>query len=558
MLPQNSYRFKFSVTDSLGQSGFAEVDVHTESLPNSGRVEISPERGYHLDTVFSLRALDWTDERGDGPLKYRLGFQYDCVNQSARRCEEWMSGLTQDNQFFFTLPSIHSDLEPELVLRVSDRNGAVQHLTYSFDLLIDFVLFGDDSVDLLALLNQINTTIVSGYWVEGLSQLSSLIISADIDHKTIICSNSLSSQFQLSNREFMNFKAKALQVILYLYKVFIPASESHHETIISLLDKVLKMCCDTEPCSNPFLDTRMLLNTLEAIVEVTSRFEESGVLSQRGISREVAETVLSFYRQLIRATTRADQEASPIPRANHTAVAASFTRILPNIGYALCQRHNIFQDSAMIDLDVFMNMKSSLINLPPDYAVGGCLDQNCPFQPANIDFGSELFSRFLQYPCSVDNSESEEEEGNRWCSGVCVSSAQLYLNLFWNGSEFSSQIKTPILHLSLLYQSNSTPVVTNLPSSTSRPALTLPLVAEYSNTANLYCVVWDESALSWSNSFCDTEVMAGLSQVRCQCSAIGSLFYTVLERCPEGSYGVVCNQSKSGSDPVFNYALTVV
>jgi hypothetical protein len=32
--------------------------------------------------------------------------------------------------------------------------------------------------------------------------------------------------------------------------------------------------------------------------------------------------------------------------------------------------------------------------------------------------------------------------------------------------------------------------------------------------------------------------------VQCQCSGVGILFHAVLERCPNGQYGELCNQSE--------------
>ena len=47
-----------------------------------------------------------------------------------------MTGISQDNEFSFMLPSIDSELDPMLLVQVFNRNGAVQDLTHSFSRLV--------------------------------------------------------------------------------------------------------------------------------------------------------------------------------------------------------------------------------------------------------------------------------------------------------------------------------------------------------------------------------------------------------------------------------------
>ena len=535
------------MTDSLGQEGFAEVDVHTESPPVPGRVEVEPRNGRPLATIFALRGLDWVVENGDGPLAYRLGFRYQCSNQNEASRTEWLTGISQDNEFSFALPSIDSELDPELLLQVFDRKGAVYDFTHSFSLLEvsgDFEVAQNSSFSsLLDLVGAINTSVTSGHWMEGLAWLSSLVTSLDVDHTSVICSadtqTSLSPQFQLSNSEFVDLKMRALQIVLSLYESFVPASQSHHQVVLSLLEKVSRVhCSSNESSSLAQPDLPRLLGALEEMVDAATNFSEFGVLSRRGMSREDAEAVLNIYKQVLYASTLIDREALPLARANSSAVAASLQRTLPQLGLALCQRQRIFQDGVTIDLGSFLNIKSSHINLPSDYTAGGCSGERCSFDPVMVDFGSELFASFLQRPCSSDGNSSEG-----CCSGLCVSSTQLYLNPLWSGSPFLSLLRTPLLHLSLLDASDGAAV--GGPMSTSPPTLIFPLLSRPSDRGDLYCVVWEETSLSWTNTSCDTDVFLSTSCVRCQCSDIGSLFYAVLERCPDGHYGENCNQSES-------------
>ena len=136
-----------------------------------------------------------------------------------------------------------------------------------------------------------------------------------MDHGSIICTGtptSLSPKFQLSNGEFANLKSRALQIVLYLYESFIPSSQSHHQIILALLDKVSRIQCDLEPrnASSPFdqPDLLRLLNSLEGVVNEASSFSESGVLSRRGMSREDAKSVLFTYEQVLYASASVNRD----------------------------------------------------------------------------------------------------------------------------------------------------------------------------------------------------------------------------------------------------------
>lgn len=552
LLTQNLYRFKLSMVDHLGQQGFAEVDVRTESVPSSGRMEISPQFGSALSTVFTLMALGWTDNPGETPFFYRVGFRYFCFNRSADH-EEWMTGISQDNEFSFILPEISSELDPRVILQVFDRNGAVRELSRGFSsLLTDPVLIEgapiapSQDADPLELIEEIDSMMEQGHWVQAVSHLTSLLTSINMDHGEIICNSShdlLSTRFRLSNYEFVEFKMRALQLVLELYCCFIPISQSHFQIILSLAQKATKTRCDLRTCEGSQFfqeDHERLLSLLENIVILSNRFSEFGVLSRRGISREDAHTVFSIYEQILCAqngSTPSDSPSGNLPRVRSNQVTESFSRILPHISYGLCLQRTIYERTEDIRLNGFLNLKSSHTNLPSDYAAASCSANSCTLDPVRVDFGPELLTLYLQWSCFT-------EDEARHCSGVCLTSTQLYFDLFWQGNQFSSLIKSPILYMSLLNPSNGATLFTRL--STSQPVLDIPIIALYSHPSNLVCVTWNESSLIWVNSSCQTEVRHTLSgdSVHCQCSDVGSLFYAVLERCPDGYYGTECNQSK--------------
>lgn len=70
LLPGTTYTFRVDVTmrDS-GATGFATLDVELNSIPRSGKIEVSPSEGRALSTKFTVTALNWIDEPGDLPLR---------------------------------------------------------------------------------------------------------------------------------------------------------------------------------------------------------------------------------------------------------------------------------------------------------------------------------------------------------------------------------------------------------------------------------------------------------------------------------------------------------
>lgn len=525
------------MTDALGQVGFAETDIRTESVPTSGQLEISPREGRPLSTVFTLRTFGWTDELGDDPYLYRLGFWYLCSPQGSRMCEEWLTGITEDNYFTFLLPDIDLALVPEVLLRVSDRNGAVQYSTQPFDSAIlspRFPSEGTGVSHLMSLMADVRTLVAGGNWVQGLAHLASLLSSIDLDHEEIICNESqilLSPKLQLTNGDFVSLKMAALPILVEVFYNFIPCSQTHHQIILSLMQKATRTRCRIRMVEGVRLiesDVQGLLGLLERAVGKANQFSDAGIISRRGFSVEDVKTILCIFEQIIFTP---DASMDPLLRMCNN-ITTKLSLLLPDISYGLCTRQNINEESSSIDVDGFVNIKSSLLNLPPDYITGSCRDVGCNFEPVRINFGAGLHSMFLQWDCA----------GSRSCSGVCLTSSLFHTDILWRGNVFSPLLKTPLLQLSLQNPSNGSPLDVQLPTAAG-PLLTFPIVAPYSSASNLACVVWDTLSLQWASGGCTTEVEQ--SRVFCRCSDVGALYYAVLERCPSGYYGQTCSLSES-------------
>lgn len=65
-----SYKFRLTVTDSAGTSGYAEISITVNGKPSGGSVTVSPSSGVALTDSFTLEAPNWFDE--DQPLEYQF------------------------------------------------------------------------------------------------------------------------------------------------------------------------------------------------------------------------------------------------------------------------------------------------------------------------------------------------------------------------------------------------------------------------------------------------------------------------------------------------------
>jgi len=64
-----SYRFRIEIKSADGL-GFAEVDLSISQAPSGGSFSVLPTVGFSVDTIFELKASDWTDIPDNLPLAY--------------------------------------------------------------------------------------------------------------------------------------------------------------------------------------------------------------------------------------------------------------------------------------------------------------------------------------------------------------------------------------------------------------------------------------------------------------------------------------------------------
>ena len=544
LLPENSYRFKLSVVDDLGHTGFSEMDISTESLPVNGRVEITPESGVPLDTVFEARALGWTDKVGDGPFFYRFGYRYECspadislLEYSGSRCMQWITGLSLENSLRLRFPTCPSSVRTELVVQVEDRHGAMQQTEVSFDRILD----GNNSAQSshatleatgMNVFELLDEAISASTWRRSLSGLASLVWSVHQDYESIACNGSLASspKLNLSSIEVYNIKTRALRHLTSQLYYEIPLTDSHYQIVLSLLSMVTKFKCHGPEFNQTFdhqNDNTEVLAVVEDIVNHSLVAGAHGTLATRGLTQQNIALVLSIYKNLI--------NFAPVPLLwEDSTIRRSLMRVVPRVGFGACFHHNLLQRPVVVRQGGFLTFKAAHTNLPYDYSTDACSSstESCVNSPAMVSFGSELLLQYLQWECSAPDS--------RMCSGVCLATLQMEMNLFLPRNAFSSLHKTSILHISLLNPVSGLAV--DLQNSSWVTAV-LPLTSVFAESSNLECVVWEEALLSWVENYCDT-TMTLPSSISCRCQLLASSYISVLERCPSGFYGETCNQSK--------------
>ena len=477
LLTDNSYRFRIEATNVQGHTGYAEIDVHTASVPLSGRLNIQRLSGSPLDTIFTLQALQWTDDIGDTPLSYQFGFQY-----PEELDIQWLSGILSQNDIVSLLP-LPSQINNSiiLVLQIYDNKGALTRHKTSVTVEHNRNA-SHNNIDIMRIMLTIeDTSLRMGDWIEGLAHLTSLVFSQDRNP----------SQFDPT--DLQTFKTRAINLLAELYRSYIPASKSFLNHLLSLMNRV------TYQVELPATNIAQVLELLESVINTYKSFEETAVFSKPGFSEYEAKLVFDTYANMIAASSHVTST-----RIMSDAVTDSLLNVISELGFGMCQQLGIGEKSAFIFADNVGSLKSSWINLPRTYnATMTC--GSCPYNQTNgivdIEFSNQLFRQYLQWPCSLE-MESENQ-----CSGVCIISAQFIREMRWQGNRYSSYAKAPFLHVSLTNPRNGSVLQTQNPL-TSPVTISFPITSEPSSLHNLECVSWNDVLSTWSPQGCTTDVVS--------------------------------------------------
>ena len=608
LLPQNTYRFKFTVNGAFGNPGFAEIDIFTESVPTSGRLLIHPQNGNPLMTLFSLSAPSWTDNFGDAPLLYQFGLRYIFFNASNSLqllpsccslsydnnlfstsnvscvCDFFSTGVSEQNDLQTTLPFFHQSVngifvQVESLLHVFDKNGARTETSQSLDGIFtelaplddDYTRplmpmmdppVGSEQVDVLAVLDRIRQ-LSRRNWREALAQLTTLVSCAEVSLYN-------SPYFSLSSTQIVQFKTRATDIILDIYESHIPLTKPYLSVIARLLQST----------SSPFHNHGTIFNDAQisriiAFVRVLAdsfnNFIREQVFSLRGFSTVESQIVLNILQNII--STHNDGSSGSIIRVQANSMTEELLSVIPKLGYGLCTNERYsFVDGAH---GTFLKALQS--NLPTDYqsteqcserVANGrrtkyCLSEDEP--KVTVNFSSALFEHYLWWPCGAATEESSSyEESESYCSGVCLTSAQHTQNFLWQGGEYESRLKSLLFQLHLLNPQNGSillepsmstasgsqvRVTRNVPNNSMSIDLSFPILASYSHASNLQCAYWNETSNMWIRKACFTGEMkqrnGTVTDVLCHFEVASGSIFTILEVCPDGYYGEVCSGSKT-------------
>ena len=113
-----TYRF-WMTAETVDVFGRATIDVAVEKPPSSGRLVARPQRGYALDSIFSIEAVGWADVATDLPLSYQFGVAF--VDEQVY----WLSAK-ESGSILKTALSQGASKKSKLtvVVQVFDQNGA--------------------------------------------------------------------------------------------------------------------------------------------------------------------------------------------------------------------------------------------------------------------------------------------------------------------------------------------------------------------------------------------------------------------------------------------------
>ena len=590
------------------------MDIHTESVPTSGRLLISPQNGSPLMTVFTLSAPDWTDNFGDTPLLYQFGLRYifnvmeesnlgqqllplccNLVNDDSINtlenvsciCDFFSTGVSEQNNLQTILPFLPQIIngvavQAELLVYVFDKNGARTEASQTLDsIFTEPAATEDDStqllrpmldapnreqVDILAILDRIGQ-LSRRNWRDALAQLTILVSFAEVSLFN-------SPYFNLSQAQIAQFKVKATEIVLEIYESYIPLSKPYLSVIANLLRST------TTSLSNLNDElTSKIIAFVQVIIRSYNNFDEEKVFSLPGFSTTEGQIVLKILQNLL--STRNSGNSDRITRIRENSIIHELLTVITNIGFGLCtsERYSFVGGASTSFL------KASQTNLPSDYQsieqcnarhansrrTKYCLNEERP--KVTVNFSLALFERYLWWPC-VASIESGNAESESYCSGVCLTSVQHSQNLLWQESEYEARLKSLLFQLYLLNPRNgsiletsastvtSTRVARNTAADSEKVDLVFPILASYSNASNLQCAYWNGTSRMWIRKSHFTGEMkqrnGTVTDIVCQFGVtLGSIF-TVLEVCPDGYYGETCSNSINTDKylkPKFTYFL---
>jgi len=468
--PGVSYRLRLNATTEDGNSSITEVNIMTNSQPTSGKLIITPGSGKSLHTVFTVSGIDWTDDYGDPPLLYQFGFRL--LAESTRIY--WLSSIRTNSQINTILPIANGDIV--LVVRVYD--GSAAYVTH--EMFFTEIMANNITYDALSLFNSVQEQVTQhGQVTQGLASLTAIIASM----------NEFESRFTNS----VTFRTAAIDFLLTMSSQVVPTKSSLNQ-ILFLIEQVMSgMSFDTTT-------QERVATFLEYIVNQYNSYQIGNTFSTPGLDTDEASAVFTLYGRMLGGSST---------RLQFNTIASSYTRILDKLEYGLCRQLGINEEVVLIE-ESFGSMKLSYYT-PVNQLTAACdssVNNRCPFSQqgtVDIDFGMTLFSQYISWQCEHDGLP---------CSGVCLASVQLQRNIFWNGNNYLSHTKSPLLSLLVINPRDGGIEVVD---SLAQPIqFRFPFTSSNSTTQ---CVFWNVRLARWSNEGCSTTLVSDTVYVS-SCTAL--------------------------------------
>ena len=480
LLPDNRYRFRLTVTNSIDRKRYSEIDIHTATHPSSGTLLASPSTGVSLETVFHIRAVKWTDNGEDFPLHYRIGFQVDNVTV-------WLTSRMEDDNIMTVLPhGITEGTYLTVIVQVSDTHNATT--LYSKEI----VVRQSSSTDLLDTFNRIREKVFDkGNLNEALSYLVATLFSIDLN-KSVLSFHGMSAT---------EFKTSVIELIIEMYyNDNLPPNVWLHEVLVW----VLKLT--TAGVAVPSTNVPQLLELIEEIIHHSSLLQTS---------RNRQEDILSIYANLLKSSSQIDVDNS---RIVEDEITKSFISTYKVISSSLCQRTALFMpsqyvvDSELGAIKLYHSLFLSFYNLTCDSSS----HESCPFNENEQSFvlvRESLLKNFASSNCHEFSSISK-------CSSYCVTSLQLLNDIRWNGSPYASIIKSYPISLDYISTDSTTEITDD--SITQPISYYIPLKSPQSDTGQLKCVHWING---WSDTECVTQMEVLIDFLKDVCPTILNYYY---------------------------------
>ena len=453
------------MSEDGGGGRYAEVDIFTGSPPLSGQLLVEPMTGgTSLITVYTLRALHWTDEYNDMPLKYRYGYSHSQFQSGIT----WITPLTGRNNILSVLPlAVHDNSSLLLALQIFDTRGSVNMVWKSIS-----VSQPNTLIDLTVIMQNIQAlSLLEKRLVEGLATLTVTLSSL---------SNSTSNMVVGGEDSVRYFKMSSIDLALNLLSTQLP----HDKAFTSIVLNILRLALPD--IQLPINTVASLLQGMESIVN--SYITSSDVFLDNGLSRQEAELILSIFDHL-GESHRSNEINYDQYRIISNQIDTSYQAVSDRMGYGLCQQLEAQEEVVSLTSPYFGLMKV-FYRIPPwDFSIACNHEEpDCPVLTSSVTFGERVFQEYVQRYCKTLSSLGNFTS----CEGVCIMSRQAALDSHWNGSPFSSHVKSQPVRIDVFSKERvNDRLMINVP-------VLLSLYYPVSNNGVIECVYWNNVTEQWA------------------------------------------------------------